>query len=375
MMGASEENASPGVTGSHGKGLSPAEQRADALCWSIFTSVSLLCLGLTAILVWTLWEIPDASNGRPRVSSHSMEYFILCMIGGVLSGLPHTAITPLDMMKCRVQCGEFASVGDGFAAVYREGQTSGASLLGRIDLFYRGWVPTLVGYSMQGALKFGLYEYFKHFFAQLVGREVVSHHRVALFLVSSATAELFADIALAPWEAVKIKMQTTRLYPPHVNVVVPRMFAVEGLNAFFKGLGPLWARQVPYTMVKFATFEKFVEFFYTRIFDKRTLPASGQLFVSLASGFCSGMICAVVSHPADTMVSKLNQRSDGGRSLAAIIRELGCRGLWNGLVARLIMIGTLTSLQWLIYDSFKVMIGMPTTGAGGASSNSTGRHR
>lgn len=27
------------------------------------------------------------------------------------------------------------------------------------------------------------------------------------------------------------------------------------------------------------------------------------------------------------------------------------------------MIGTLTALQWLIYDSFKVYAGLPTTGA------------
>lgn len=27
------------------------------------------------------------------------------------------------------------------------------------------------------------------------------------------------------------------------------------------------------------------------------------------------------------------------------------------------MIGTLTALQWLIYDSFKVYMGLPTTGA------------
>ena len=26
------------------------------------------------------------------------------------------------------------------------------------------------------------------------------------------------------------------------------------------------------------------------------------------------------------------------------------------------MIGTLTGLQWIIYDSFKIIIGLPTTG-------------
>jgi solute carrier family 25 phosphate transporter 3 len=29
------------------------------------------------------------------------------------------------------------------------------------------------------------------------------------------------------------------------------------------------------------------------------------------------------------------------------------------------MIGTLTGLQWMIYDSFKIFMGLPTTGASG----------
>jgi solute carrier family 25 phosphate transporter 3 len=28
------------------------------------------------------------------------------------------------------------------------------------------------------------------------------------------------------------------------------------------------------------------------------------------------------------------------------------------------MIGTLTGLQWMIYDSFKIFMGLPTTGGG-----------
>jgi solute carrier family 25 phosphate transporter 3 len=40
----------------------------------------------------------------------------------------------------------------------------------------------------------------------------------------------------------------------------------EGVNGLYKGLGPLWGRQVPYTIVKFVAFEQFVELFYTKVF-------------------------------------------------------------------------------------------------------------
>lgn len=35
----------------------------------------------------------------------------------------------------------------------------------------------------------------------------------------------------------------------------------------------------------------------------------------------------------------------------------------RGLALRIIMIGTLTGLQWGIYDAYKVSVGLPTTGA------------
>lgn len=36
-----------------------------------------------------------------------------------------------------------------------------------------------------------------------------------------------------------------------------------------------------------------------------------------------------------------------------------CVGLWKGLGPRIIMIGTLTALQWFIYDSVKVFFRLP----------------
>ena len=45
--------------------------------------------------------------------------------------------------------------------------------------------------------------------------------------------------------------------------------ANEGNNGFYKGLVPLWCRQVPYTVVKFVAFEYIVEKFYQHILNKK----------------------------------------------------------------------------------------------------------
>jgi hypothetical protein len=64
----------------------------------------------------------------------------------------------------------------------------------------------------------------------------------------------------------------------------------------------------------------------------------------------------------DVMVSKLNSDRKAGegamQAIGRIYSQIGFKGLFNGLGTRIIMIGTLTGAQWLIYDSFKVFLGV-----------------
>ncbi len=46
-----------------------------------------------------------------------------------------------------------------------------------------------------------------------------------------------------------------------------------------------------------------------------------QIAVSFAAGYIAGVFCAVVSHPADNLVSKLNAQK--GASVGDIVREMG----------------------------------------------------
>jgi solute carrier family 25 phosphate transporter 3 len=61
----------------------------------------------------------------------------------------------------------------------------------------------------QGAFKYGGYEYFKKTFTDVVGEQNAYKYKTSLYLAASASAEFFADIALCPFEAVKVRMQTT----------------------------------------------------------------------------------------------------------------------------------------------------------------------
>jgi len=51
-----------------------------------------------------------------------------------------------------------------------------------------------------------------------------------------------------------------------------------------------------------------------------------------------------------------------GTKISKIYGDIGFKGLWSGLSTRILMVGTLTGLQWWIYDSFKTLTGLQTTG-------------
>lgn len=116
---------------------------------------------------------------------------------------------------------------------------------------FTGWSPTFLGYSAQGAFKYGWYEYFKKTYSDLAGPENAQRYKTALYLSASASAEFLADIALCPFESVKVRMQTT-MPPPYTGTLdgISKITAAEGFGGLYKGLYPLWGRQIPYTMMK-----------------------------------------------------------------------------------------------------------------------------
>lgn len=292
-----------------------------------------------------------------KMEMYSPAFYAACTAGGILScGLTHTALTPLDLVKCNMQIdpSKYKSISSGFGVLLKEQGVRG---------FFRGWAPTLLGYSAQGACKYGFYEFFKKYYSDIAGPEYAAKYKTLIYLAGSASAEVIADVALCPMEAVKVRVQTQPGFARGLADGMPKFIRSEGYAGLYKGLVPLWGRQIPYTMMKFASFETIVEMIYKYAIPtpKDKCSNSLQLGVSFAGGYAAGVLCAIVSHPADNLVSFLNNAK--GATAGDVIKKLGLWGLMTrGLPLRIVMIGTLTGAQWCIYDAFKVFVGLPTTG-------------
>jgi len=54
----------------------------------------------------------------------------------------------------------------------------------------------------------------------------------------------------------------TGSFPKNFGQAWETIMKNEGWNGFYRGIVPLWCRQVPYTVVKFVAFEKTVRWMY-----------------------------------------------------------------------------------------------------------------
>ncbi|WVZ13896.1 hypothetical protein V8G54_011462 [Vigna mungo] len=297
---------------------------------------------------------------KRSIEMFSPAFYGACTIGGILScGPTHTAVTPLDVVKCNIQIDpvKYKNTSTGFGVMFKEQGLRG---------FYRGWAPTLVGYGAQGAFKYGLYEYFKKYYSDIAGPEYATKYKTLIYLAGSASSELIADVALCPFEAVKVRVQTQPGFARGLADGLPKLVRTEGVSGYAYDVIIVVNLNLPIVLVRRLSEAVILDSLQAVQGNYASVGKTGsinsqQLGVSIVGGYMAGILCAVVSHPADNLVSFLNNSK--GASVADAVKKLGLWGMFTrGLPLRILMVGTLTGAQWGIYDSFKVFVGLPTTG-------------
>ncbi|RKF56567.1 Mitochondrial phosphate carrier protein [Erysiphe neolycopersici] len=294
------------------------------------------------------------ANTPEKLSGFAL-YSRFALAGALCCSVTHGGLTPVDVVKTRIQLDpntyNKGLIGGFRQVVAKEG--AGALLT--------GFGPTFTGYFLQGAFKFGGYEFFKKQCIDKLGYETASANRTAVYLGSSASAEFFASIALCPLEATRIRLVSEPTYASGLISGFGKILKNEGIGAFYAGFGPILFKQVPYTMSKFVVYEKVSDAIYQKV-DKSTASDRLQTIINLGSGLAAGFAAAIISQPADTMLSKINKTKglpgEGTTTrLIKIAKELGLKGSYTGIGARLFMVGTLTAGQFAIYGDVKKALG------------------
>ncbi|VAI75734.1 unnamed protein product [Triticum turgidum subsp. durum] len=80
----------------------------------------------------------------------------------------------------------------------------------------------------------------------MVGHENAVKYKTLIYLAGLASAEVIADIALCPFEAIKVRVQTQPGFARGLSDGLPKFIKAEGAAGLYKGLVPLWGCQIPY---------------------------------------------------------------------------------------------------------------------------------
>ncbi|KAL3806040.1 hypothetical protein ACHAXA_000181, partial [Cyclostephanos tholiformis] len=340
-------------------------------------------------------------------SSIDYRYFVA---GGTCAAISHGITTPIDVVKTRMQSNpeKYRNILDTTAHIVKE---EGASAL------VAGIGPTLVGYGIEGALKFGVYEVTKPLVV-LAFRELglsgggtsTGGGRPGMlpFLLASIMAGAVASLVLVPMESTRIRMVTD---PDFANAGLldglGRLVEESGLvKTLTVGMGAMLAKQIPYTFGKQVSFDVVAKFLYRNLnvptsalssLTKGLRPEYLKWVVSVLAAMVASVMACLLSQPGDVILTETydgagshghghgggGTNAPGGKQRAVGVggvpkskglREVsstiyntdvvrGLSGFFTGLQARFLHVGLIITSQLVIYDLVKQLLGLPASGS------------
>jgi solute carrier family 25 phosphate transporter 3 len=228
-----------------------------------------------------------------------------------------------------------------------------------------GLGSTIIGYGLEGAVKFGVYECLKPVFLNHV-----SDQTAVAFLLSSVVAGVIAALLLCPMESIRIRQVSDSEFAKLkvIDAFLKIVIQEGGFLSSFAGLPAMLAKQVPYTMMKQVSFDFIATKFYT-ILDHMNIEggaSSYKMSISVCSAFLAAILACVGSQPGDmvlTQTYKSQNPQPFSKIIASIYKRDGVSGFFVGTQARLVHVCLIITSQLVIYDVVKQLVGLPATGS------------
>lgn len=317
-------------------------------------------LAASGMLSSLLWLISASEPGVWR-------YYLA---GGLCAAISHSVPVPIDVVKTRKQVDPGLANNSFIAAmntiIEKEGMRS----------LWAGLGPTALGYLIEGAIKFGVYEATKPMIKKLlVGVASTSpflgilDSHVLNLVLSGIMSGVAASIALCPMEALRIRLvagKDTNLNWVKSGIQIVRE---EGLKALSRGMVPMLYKQIPYTVVKNASFDLATMLAYQFLRSRgQVISTSTKLTIPVLAAALASVLSCISSQPGDMLLSLMNAQAGERRRTRDIVRDIlrsdrGIGGFFVGIKTRFLHVGVIVTLQLFLYDVIKRLCGIGATGA------------
>ena len=342
-------------------------------------------------------------------------YARLALAGAVCQIISRGALTPLELVKSRLQADDAKANGGGggaaaAAAAAGEGEGAekdavGAALEELLEEVKRvrslapafvGLVPTCLGGVANGVWGLGVNEGVRRGLGQAVAdfsglaaaADLSGAATVGVVLFSAIFSSSLNSFFLAPLEAIRIAVQTqepkavpavalagggtksaTSLVPTSILAAADLAAKdARGYLSLWDGFNAMLLRELPFVTTKFLSFELMSTLAYAASPGAKE-DVGLSLLVTLGAGIVSGILASIISHPADVLLTRAGSAAKEGDAAAepqvSIIQEAknlvedeGIEALFAGLGVRCVYFAVLISTQLFLYDLFKVAFGV-----------------
>lgn len=320
-------------------------------------------------------SLSSAELDSPGPESQGVPPIAFCMIAGAFGGaVGDSAMHSLDTVKTRQQ-------GLLFNPKYRLMIPAYATILKEEGLFrglYGGYTPALMGSIPSTAAFFGTYEYSKRL---MIGQMGIND-TVAYFF-AGILGDLALSIFYVPLEVLKTRLQLQGRYNnPYtkgcgynykgLGDAVRSIARTEGASALTYGYKETLFRDLPFSALQFAFYEKFRKWAITYNNNSDDLPVP----LELCTGAAAGGLAGTLTTPLDVIKTRiqtatidtagphkhLTRESTVGAvgkmmhlfstlgALHSIYSNEGILGVFSGVGPRLIWTGIQSSIMLLLYQ-------------------------
>lgn len=234
---------------------------------------------------------------------------------------------------------------------------------------YMGVGSNMLKEAPNSAIYLAIYEFLKTF---LMGLSVTSFfHDVPLvtFAIAGAMGDAIGSVVRVPAEIVNKRLQLG-LSATFLEAVKDAFFSANGRESTTVAWKAILLRDVPYGGIQIALYECGKQFLATHALFLGGMLSEPGLYTDVVVGACAGAIAAMVTTPADVIVTRLSMQNPqcyleekaymGVRSTARrIIQNEGVGGLFNGMFQRGVYFAPLIGLFFALYGANRDLLEHP----------------
>lgn len=200
-----------------------------------------------------------------------------------------------------------------------------------------------------GAIQFTVFAGVKKYLTNIVGNQGATGTAVAM--ASSACASIASCAVGVPQEVLKQRL-VTNIYP-NFRTAVKTIMSTEGVKGFYTGWGPTVARNLPYVVITFTTFNHWKTQELKRRQSEGLDTAS-----SLKFGMGSAVLGCIVTQPIDVVKTRMMTQAASNlipytspfNCIADIIKTEGMGAFFAGFPPRVAYIAPLWAAQFMLNE-------------------------